>query len=203
MLTTTDPAAAEVATWNTTHKPGTLIQWRRTAEADFTNTGKTWINAYLLKGVPTVRVTAGDFVPLANVRLHPATAQLAALGKVQVEDLYFPPPNCEFCDVDTEHDGDGFSCPQCRARWTSNGHDGTRRCVECADADADVFGADKQPRCLPCAADVLTGVMEATPPYQCRRCENEVVGIGLEHGELYARRLCGGCNHANERTAGR
>lgn len=206
MLTTPDPA---VAAWNAAHPKGTLIQWRRTAEADFTNTGKTWTDAILVKGVPSVRVTAryfvplsnGDFVPLSNVRLHPAAAQIAELGKVEVENLYFPPPDCEFCDVDTYHDGDGFRCPQCLARWSSNGRDGTRRCVECPDAEADVVGADKQPRCLPCAADVLAGVLEATAPYQCRRCGDEVVGIGIEHGELHARRLCGGCNHANERAA--
>lgn len=200
MTTITDPAA-EVAAWNAAHKPGTLVQWRRTAEADFTNTGKTWIAAYLLKDVPTVRVTAGDFVPLANVRVHPAADHLAKLGKVEVRKLYFPSPPCEFCHVDTEHDGDGFACPQCLAWWSSNGYDGVRRCVECRDEEAEVLGEDRQPRCLPCAAEVLDGGLEATEPYRCRRCKTEVTGIGQQHGKVYDEQLCGGCCHAKERDA--
>jgi hypothetical protein len=200
MTAVTDPSA-EVAAWNAAHKPNTLVQWRRTADAEFTETGVTWIYAYLLKGVATVRVTAGDFVPLANVRVHPAAGQLARLDSVKVRALEFPPPTCEFCNVDTYCDGDGFTCPQCRARWNSSGNDGRRQCVECGSDSADVVGEDKQPRCLPCAADVVTGVLEATGPYQCRRCKDEVVGIGHEHGRIFTESLCGSCNDSAERDA--
>jgi hypothetical protein len=200
MTTITDPAA-EVDAWNTAHKPGTLVQWRSTADADFTNTGTTWIAAYLLKGIPTVRVTAGDFVPLSDVRIHPAARRLAGLDKVKVEELEFPPPSCGFCNVDTNSDGDGFTCPQCQAWWSSNGTGGQRQCVECCADSADVVGEDGQPRCLPCAADVVTGVLEATVPYRCRHCRDEVTGIGLQHGKVYDGQLCGGCNHAKDRGA--
>jgi hypothetical protein len=191
-----DPAV-EVAAWNEAHKPGTLVQWRTNLDSAFTNTGQTWTDAYLLKGVPTVRATAGDFVPLANVRIHPAAERLAALAKVKVEGLEFPPPVCGFCSVDTYHDGDGFTCPQCRAWWNSNGNDGQRRCVECCSDDAaEVIDVDMQPRCLPCAAGILEGAVEATGPYKCRRCKAVVVGIGPQHGRIFTESLCGSCRHS-------
>jgi hypothetical protein len=195
-----DPAA-EVTAWNAARKPGALIQWRSAGGAEFTNTGQTWTDAYLLGGVPTVRVSSGAFVPLADARLHPLSARLAELGKVEVHDLYFPPPSCDFCNVDTFHDGDGFRCPACNARWSSNGTDGVRKCVECGDNDADVTGEDRQPRCLCCAAEVMGGVLDATTPYECRRCETEVVGIGREHGAPWAKRLCGMCCDGDARQA--
>ncbi|GAA0719477.1 hypothetical protein Drose_05795 [Dactylosporangium roseum] len=199
-MTTTTDQAAEVAAWNAAHRPGTLIQWRRTPAAAWT-TSTTWTDAYLLKGVPTLRPSSGEFAPLANVRVHPLTDRLAELDRVEVADLDFPPPDCEFCHVATSHDGDRFYCPQCRARWTSNGTDGSRCCVECGVHEAEVLGGDQQPRCLPCAAEVLAGTLDPTAPYECRRCGGEVVGIGREHGQPWAKRLCGLCSDAADRDA--
>jgi hypothetical protein len=194
---TPDPAAALTA-WNSAHKPGLLVQWRSTG--DHWRTGVTWTRALLQSDVPTVRLTTGQFVPLADVRPHPAVARLAELEAVEVEDLDFPPPDCSYCLIPTGHDGDGFRCPQCDASWDSNGRGGSRSCVECFDSEAKVVGEDQQPRCLPCAAGVLDGTVDATAPYECRQCLTEVVGIGDQH-PAYAGRLCGGCANAKDQAA--
>jgi len=199
MTTTADPAAL-VAAWNSTHKPGLLVQWRRTADADW-STGVTWTDALLQRDTAVIRLTSGQFVPLDGVRPHPATARLADLDPVDVGDLDFPPPDCEFCQISTHCDGDGFVCPQCAARWSSNGTGGVRPCVECRDSEAEVLGDDQQPRCLPCAAEVLDGVLDATGPYRCRRCSGEVVGIGSQHGAPWVKQLCGMCSESSDRDA--
>jgi len=33
-------------------------------------------------------------------------------------------PTCGACDVDLDHDGDGWTCPKCATTWDSNASDG-------------------------------------------------------------------------------
>jgi hypothetical protein len=198
---TTDPQSV-VDEWNSTHGRGTLIRWRMAAGGNW-RTGVAWTGAYLMGSAPTLRPLTGEFVTLDNVEVHPRAAELEALGKVDAPSLDFPPPTCGFCGtVDCQYD-DGWTCPQCSARWPSNGYDGTRPCVECRDLEAAVIGEDGQPRCLPCQAMVADGEIDPTPPYDCRRCRQTVHGISPQTagGTAFGKRLCGGCNAADESRA--
>jgi hypothetical protein len=37
------------------------------------------------------------------------------------EELHFPPPACPRCDVDLDHDGDGWQCYSCHLSWRHDG----------------------------------------------------------------------------------
>lgn len=193
-MTTTDTTPQpDINAWNKTHRPGTLVRYRG-------RTAVTWTAAYPLNNGAMVRLNDGTFAHIADLTIHPQAAALAVLPRADVPTLEFPPPPCAFCEtVDTEFDGRGFCCPECGARWSSNGFDGTRLCVECDD-DADIVGPDGQPRCLPCQAGLNEHAEAGTEPYQCRRCETEVVGMPSSR-QAAMRGLCGGCCNADRRNA--
>lgn len=35
-------------------------------------------------------------------------------------------PTCSACDIDLDHDGDGWECPKCGTQWDSSAADGDR-----------------------------------------------------------------------------
>lgn len=158
---------------------------------------------FALKGEPHVRL-ASDYrhVPVAHVRPHWLAAEIAKLNKASVDELDFPYPPCSRCHVETWHDGDGFRCHYCLATWGERGG-GVARCVEKEDHEADVTGADGQPRCAMCETRVRTGeIEEPSGPYKCRGCRTEVVGIGLLFDNDAARnRRCGECQRSAEQSA--
>lgn len=138
-------------------------------------------------------------VPMSHVEPHPLAAEVAALPKPEVEELYFPNPPCPFCNEDTFHNGDDFECGYCGASFDSHSNCSTRRCVEDCDDDATVVGADKQPRCLTCEVRVRAGEYP-TGPYQCRQCRTEVVGIP-QRMDTYKRKLCPHCLSREQQRA--
>lgn len=147
-------------------------------------------------------------VALDSVEPHPRYAEVAGLATLNDGDehLEFPPPDCAFCRIGLTCDGDGWYCEQCAAGWNSAGTSCTRRCVEPdCDADAEVAGEDKQPRCTPCAFQVLVGAIVATPPYLCTNswCRTKVIGMPYW---AKARRsgygpVCGRCQEKTEHDA--
>lgn len=172
-------------------------------EVEFTHGGGPY-----LSGIPgdtarraTLRLGQGwRQVALDTVEIHPRHAEVA--GLVELDDhqeLDFPPPDCAFCEISLNHDGDGWTCEQCSARWDSAGHRCTRECVEpeCDAAEAEVVGEDGQPRCKPCAFQILIGAIQPTAPYTCSNswCSTKVVGMpyaakARRHGH---NPVCGGC----------
>ncbi len=198
-----DPAVkAAIDDWNRQYPSNTFVQYRTDDGDDWSGTGFTWTGAFVQNGTATVRLHAAraTWVPLHRVRVHPLNDRLAAMKKADAEGLEIPYPPCPYCLVDTSHDGEELYCPYCRASWSSGTFThGRRSCVECANNRADVVGDDQQPRCLPCAAGVLTGEEDPTGPYRCRnRCSSEVYGIGHEHRDdngrsIRSRGLCPLC----------
>lgn len=135
-------------------------------------------------------------VDLDKVQVHPHFALVAGFAPVKETELEFPPPECVYCDINLEHDGDGWACPQCRADWASDGYSHHRRvCVEaeCDGDEAKVVGEDGQPRCRPCQFLVTVERIEPTGPYRCREtyCRDEKV-TGMPADTRAARnRRCG------------
>jgi DNA-directed RNA polymerase subunit RPC12/RpoP len=201
--TTTPQSAADA--WNNSHRVGTpVLHWPRGDRSEPGQVDVTVSCAFVVDASPEAIVRLGEtwrHVPLAHVDAHPLAAKIAELSDADPDPLEFPPPACSACvTVDTYHDGDGFTCPQCGTRWSSNGYEGTRPCVEC-DNEAAVLGPDEQPRCRTCQVQILTGDEEATPPYDCRRCGHKTTGIGSSR-TAYGRKVCGGCQQADDnRTA--
>jgi hypothetical protein len=154
----------------------------------------------LMPGAGTVR--------LDTLAVHPRYAELDGYDKPEKTELEFPPPQCAYCDIDLDHDGDTWNCPQCRAWWADDGYSDHRRyCVE-ADCDGDeaqLVGEDGQPRCRPCQFLVLLGQIRPTGPYTCSNayCRREVVGMPYDakarrHGH---KPLCGSCQQREESDA--
>jgi hypothetical protein len=145
-------------------------------------------------------------VALDSVEVHPRHVEVAGLAKLDdYQPIDFPPPDCAFCDISLTHDGDGWYCEQCGASWDSSGQTCTRKCVEpdCDGAEAEVIGEDQQPRCKPCAFEILIGALEPTPPYCCHSCRSDVVGMPYD---AKARRsghhpLCGRCKSREDSDA--
>jgi hypothetical protein len=201
--------------WNAAHPDlhRTLLRFRTSTEPGARwRDGTPMTGAYLLDGVPTVRILAFDsddspnydapFVALTDIVDHPAAARYAQLATAIADDLDFPPPYCPQCAVALISDGERWDCLQCAASWPIDGGRGTRTCTECAINPADVLGLDQQPRCAGCQARVLAGHLEATAPYPCRDCGTQVVGIGPNHASGAALdRRCGECNHFNREAA--
>jgi hypothetical protein len=151
-------------------------------------------------GVPTVRLMSRyQHVPVEHIERHRLAEQISLLGKVDMEELYFPAPPCSTCNVDTSHDGDHFVCPMCSAAWDSNGDFVSRPCVECGDREAEVEGDDGQPRCLLCETEVRANLIDATAPYRCKGCGQDVHGIGMQTGSgCWTAKKCGSCQHGAE-----
>lgn len=148
---------------------------------------------------------------LATVTAHPRRAELAAFKTPEpAPHLEFPPPQCAYCEIDLNHDGDGWDCTQCRAWWASDGYSTHyRRCVEadCAE-QADLVGADGQPRCRSCQFLVVLGVIEATGPYKCSETHchtGEVYGMPYDaparRNRMGTKKRCGGCQQRAESDA--
>lgn len=158
------------------------------------------VGPFTAGGEECVRLASNwNDVPVTHVRPHWLAAEVTGLDKPEPIELDFPYPPCSRCGVETEHDGDGFTCPQCLARWSDRGGDGVMPCVEESDHEASVVGADGQPRCVLCETRVRTGEIEAADPYDCRRCKTKVVGIGPQFNTGAARnRRCGECQVAVE-----
>jgi hypothetical protein len=134
-------------------------------------------------------------VQLDTLEVHPRHAELAAFKAPECVDLEFPPPDCAYCEIGLDHDGDGWACGQCRASWASNGYSGhTRVCVEpdCGGFEADTVGEDGQPRCGTCQFLVMVGRIEPTSPYKCKEsvCGDKVTGMPAETSAARNRR-CG------------
>jgi hypothetical protein len=152
-------------------------------------------------GVLTTRLeSTWRHIPVAHLRPHPLAAEVAALEEPKVQELDFPCPPCARCDIETYHDGDGFCCTYCLARWSDNGTGGILPCVEDASHEATVTGKDGQPRCTLCELRVRTGeIEEPSGPYQCQRCKQDVVGIGVDFGTPASEnRHCAYCQQAAE-----
>ncbi len=154
------------------------------------------LDPFDMGGVLTTRLESNwQHVPVAYLRPHWLAAEVAGLDKPKPIELDFPYPPCSRCHVETEHDGDGFTCPQCLARWSDRGGAGVMPCVEDRDHEASVVGADGQPRCVLCETRVRSGEIEdPAEPYECRRCKTKVIGIGVgfDTGAATNRR-CGEC----------
>lgn len=153
---------------------------------------------------PVVRI--GDSmrcVPLSRVTVHPRHAEVANLPALKGgPDLDFPPPDCAYCEIDLEHDGDGWNCGQCHAWWPSNGNGSShhRYCVEenCENY-ATTVGDDRQPRCTSCAFLILLGEISPTPPYRCRDCYGRELVVGMPTDSAPAQsKLCGRHSHHRE-----
>lgn len=140
-------------------------------------------------------------VALSRIKVHRRAKSIMGLATSRAlpdsPELEFRPPDCPFCEISLGHDGDGWTCEQCHARWPGNGYSAgaVRICVEedCAGNEAQVLGEDGQPRCLPCAGLILLGVLEPTEPYKCRETycsENKVTGMPAWASAAQARR-CG------------
>lgn len=133
-------------------------------------------------------------VPIGHVRLHRLAVEVRKLSAVEDRELEFPPPDCSYCaGVPCEYDGDTWRCPECATRWRRP-YEAVRRCVECFDSQATAVGDDGQPRCALCHVQVLAGALEATGPYRCITCRQQVAGMPAAR-DAYTQSLCGGCNH--------
>ena len=152
-----------------------------------------------MDGMQMVRLMSNyRHVPVEHIKRHQLAAEIGQLTAPQVGELEFPPPPCARCDVDTQHDGDCHVCPMCNARW-SEPYSGTYPCVECGDHDAEVEGADGQPRCWLCETLIRADEEPATTPYNCKQCGMTVYGIGEQtRSGAYRAKKCGQCQHAAE-----
>jgi hypothetical protein len=179
-VTTAAEAAAAVHAWNNQYKQHAIpviVDGRdEPDEIEFTDSGA------FLSGAPQdeqrtalIRLIGRHYrgIELSRIAPHPLAAEMAGLPDLgKTPELDFPPPDCAYCEIGLYHDGDGFACEQCGASWASDGYSHhTRKCVEdrCRGAEAQVLGADGQPRCRPCAFLILTEVIEPTGPYDCKR----------------------------------
>jgi hypothetical protein len=149
-------------------------------------------------------------IELATVTAHPRRDELAAFKAPELVQLDFPPPQCAYCEIDLNHDGDGWDCTQCRSWWSSDGYQTHRRhCVEAdCQSEADLIGTDGQPRCRSCQFLVVLGVIEATGPYKCSEpyCHHgEVYGMpynaSARRNHMGTKKRCGACQQRNENDA--
>src|SRR5215207_8425401 len=67
-------------------------------------------------------------VELSTVTVHPRRGELAAFKAPERTELEFPPPQCAYCEIYLDYDGDSWNCPQCRSWWSSDGYSSHRRC---------------------------------------------------------------------------
>lgn len=207
-MTTNAKAEAAVHAWNEKFKqyaiPVFVDDRTDDDEVEFTESG-AWLSGTSKDEERTalIRVIGRSWhgIELSRVTPHPRYAEAIDLpGLGRTPELDFPPPDCAYCEIGLMHDGDGWTCEQCGASWADDGYSHhTRKCVEpeCAGDEAQVLGADGQPRCRPCAFLVLTEVLSATGPYDCKRGCGPVYGMPFD-AKARRHRLCGRHQHADE-----